>query len=303
MPTGSTFTVPWLIIDGVLQASGSWNATRDPAHFSGGGTLVVLNDPLALAGPVGLTAIPGNAQVGLVWTPVPGAASYTIRRATVSGGPYSVIGASPAAAFTDSTAINSTTYYYVITVIVSGLESTPSAEVRATPGANIWTGTSTTAWETAGNWSAAVPASGNVAMFSGPLTTNQPSVSGANSVGGLLFESPGWTINSTSAGNFIIGASGVVVNATSGTITLNKAATVLAGTRIWKGKTGSTLVMASMGGPTATSDPPMGRSARSRPTGGTLEADIQRQRSEHLLTSFLPASSKPTSPGGSTAAT
>ena len=119
-----------------------------------------------------------------------------------------------------------------------------------------------------------------MAIFGGPLTANQPSVSGANSVAGLLFDSPGWTLNSAWR-TLTIGTGGVVVEAASGTVTLNKAVTVLAGTRTWKNKTGSTPVMASMGGPTAT--PPCNGGSFRPGLWRNLETDIQRERREHLL--------------------
>ena len=121
---------------------------------------------------------------------------------------------------------------------------------------NVWTGATGTAWETLGNWSAAVPTSSDVAVFAGSLTNNQPSITGSNSVAGMLFESPGWTLNSASSGALTIGANGVVVDANSGSITLNKTVTILAGTtRFWKGKTGSTLVLPTVpGAPTGTTN-------------------------------------------------
>src|SRR5579859_7730865 len=42
--------------------------------------------------PVGVTASPGNAQVALTWTASSGAASYNVKRATASAGPYTTVG-------------------------------------------------------------------------------------------------------------------------------------------------------------------------------------------------------------------
>jgi hypothetical protein len=44
--------------------------------------------PVIPAAPTGLTATPGYAQVGLSWTASTGAATYNVKRGTVSGGPY-----------------------------------------------------------------------------------------------------------------------------------------------------------------------------------------------------------------------
>ncbi len=191
--------------------------------------------------------------MNLNWNAVAGASGYTVQRATASGGPYATVQTTGAPSFTDFTTVNGVTYFYVVRATVGGEESSPSAEVAATPGTSIWTGAVGTAWEAPGNWNSVLPTNTSVAQFAGPLTANQPAISGANSVSGLLFESPGWTVNSASSGTLTIGGGGVVVNAGSGTITLNKAVTVLNGAnRYWKGKTGSTLVLASLATPAAT---------------------------------------------------
>ena len=39
----------------------------------------------------GLTATAGNGQVALSWTASTGATSYNVKRATVSGGPYTMV--------------------------------------------------------------------------------------------------------------------------------------------------------------------------------------------------------------------
>ncbi|WP_260706595.1 DUF4962 domain-containing protein [Edaphobacter flagellatus] len=84
--------------------------------------------------PTGLMATTGNAQVALSWTASSGASSYTVERATVSGGPYITIASGiTTTSYTDTSVTNGTTYYYVITgdnVIGS---STLSAEVTSTP--------------------------------------------------------------------------------------------------------------------------------------------------------------------------
>ena len=251
LTTGVSQTVMSLYINGIWQVSGTWNATRDSVHFSGAGNLIVTAGPINV--PSGMTLTPGNSKVSFSWTAIAGAASYTVKRATVSGGPYTSVGTTATASFTDSAVTNGQTYYYIVTSTVDGVESQPSTEATATPSTNVWTGASSTAWETLGNWNTAVPTSSDVAEFAGSLTTNQPSITASNSVGGMLFESPGWTLNSASSGTLTIGANGLVVNANSGTITLNKTVTILAGaTRFWKGKTGSTLILASLGGPTGT---------------------------------------------------
>jgi len=85
--------------------------------------------------PSGLSAIGGNAQVGLSWTGVPAATSYSLYRSTVSGGEGSsqvatgILGTS----FVDNTVTNGTTYYYVVAGVNGLGTSGPSNEAVATP--------------------------------------------------------------------------------------------------------------------------------------------------------------------------
>ncbi len=86
--------------------------------------------------PTGLSATAGNAQVALSWTVSTGATSYNIKRATVSGGPYTTIATGVSAtSYTDTTAANGTTYYYVVSAVNTSGESANSAQVSATPSA------------------------------------------------------------------------------------------------------------------------------------------------------------------------
>ena len=92
------------------------------------------------AGPAGLTGVAGNNQVSLAWNTLLGATSYNLKRSTTSGGPYTVISTSGIVTGTnyiDSTAINGTTYYYVVsaaTSISAAIETANSAtEAKVTP--------------------------------------------------------------------------------------------------------------------------------------------------------------------------
>jgi len=90
--------------------------------------------PLPPATPSGLAAIPGNAQVTLSWSSVSGATGYNLKRATVSGGPYTVIASDLASpSFTDTGLTNGTTYYYVVNAANTGGTSADSSEVSAVP--------------------------------------------------------------------------------------------------------------------------------------------------------------------------
>lgn len=86
------------------------------------------------AAPTGLTATAGNNQVALAWNASAGATGYNVKRATVSGGPYTTIAPNSAStSFTDTTAVNGTTYYYVVSALNAAGESANSSQVSATP--------------------------------------------------------------------------------------------------------------------------------------------------------------------------
>jgi len=89
------------------------------------------------AAPTGLVAMGGNAQVSLLWTTSAGATSYHVKRATVSGGPYTQVAAPTSASYTDTALTNGTKYYYVASALNSAGESANSAEVSATPTAPV----------------------------------------------------------------------------------------------------------------------------------------------------------------------
>jgi fibronectin type 3 domain-containing protein len=101
---------------------------------SANGTEVSATPTCSLAAvPTGLTATPGNNQVALSWTASSGATSYNVKRATVSGGPYTTIASPTTTSYTDTTVVNGTTYYYVVSAVNSCGESANSTEVSATP--------------------------------------------------------------------------------------------------------------------------------------------------------------------------
>ena len=108
-------------------------------YLGGGDSSFVESVRQSAAGPAGLSATPGNNQVALTWNALPGAASYNIKRSTVSGGPYTTIstpGAVTGTSYTDSTAVNGTTYYYVVSAATlispAGETANSPTEARAT---------------------------------------------------------------------------------------------------------------------------------------------------------------------------
>ena len=93
---------------------------------------------VSLAAPASLTATPGNAQVSLSWPASIGATSYDVKRAKVSGGPYTTVACATTTSYTDTGLANGTTYYYVVSAAYgagpnAGGESADSSEASATP--------------------------------------------------------------------------------------------------------------------------------------------------------------------------
>lgn len=83
--------------------------------------------------PTGLTATAGTQQVVLAWTASSGATSYHVKRATVSGGPYTQVAAPATNGYTDSAVTSGTAYYYVVSALNTYGESANSSQASATP--------------------------------------------------------------------------------------------------------------------------------------------------------------------------
>ena len=75
-----------------------------------------------------LTATVEKTNANLSWTPVTNVHYYNIKRSTTPGGPYTTIATGSAISFTDE-GLQPGTYYYVVSTVISGMESTNSNEV------------------------------------------------------------------------------------------------------------------------------------------------------------------------------
>lgn len=105
----------------------------------GAGTSVTSSESsfkTATGAPVGLVASASPGQVGLNWTAVTGAASYTVYRGTTSGSLTSLATGVGTNAYLDTTVANGTTYFYAVTAS-NGSESAQSSEVSVRPIANF----------------------------------------------------------------------------------------------------------------------------------------------------------------------
>lgn len=85
--------------------------------------------------PSELKAVGKVGKVDLVWTEVPNAASYSIKRSTKAGGPYETIAknVTQATYYTDADVIAGETYFYVVTASNNYIESGNSNEVSSIP--------------------------------------------------------------------------------------------------------------------------------------------------------------------------
>jgi hypothetical protein len=91
--------------------------------------------------PTGLAATAGVGRVSLKWILPAGNTTqgYVIRRATVSGGPYTAISTwtnNTTPQYTDPSVTNGTTYYYVVASINQSGTSANTSQVSATPAAS-----------------------------------------------------------------------------------------------------------------------------------------------------------------------
>jgi hypothetical protein len=138
---------------------GNYGTTSGGFDQLGYGTLTCTRDPIASgAVPSGLTGYVSAGAVILSWWGGAYATSYNVKRASVSGGPYTTLqtGVTDLLTYTDSTA-SSGTWYYVVTAVTAQGESAPSNEAKVLTGVQLHTrltfdeGAGTVANDSSGN--------------------------------------------------------------------------------------------------------------------------------------------------------
>ena len=145
----NTLALSWSQASGPgTVAFGTPNSSSTTASFSKRGSYILRfsatdgalstsDDVAVLAatpGPTNLLAAPGNAQVGLSWTGVAWATSYNVKRATVNGGPYTLIASGGSATnYLNTGLANGTTYYYVVSASNAEGESLDSVQTTTQP--------------------------------------------------------------------------------------------------------------------------------------------------------------------------
>ena len=91
-----------------------------------------------LPAPSGLTAILGGNQVALSWTASSGANSYDVKRAYISGGPYTTVASGVSGTnYTDTVYYTGANYYYVVAGVDTGGEGAYSPETSVTTSTNL----------------------------------------------------------------------------------------------------------------------------------------------------------------------
>jgi len=89
--------------------------------------------PPAPSAPTGLSVVNSDSQVSLSWLAAVGATNYNVKRSLVSGGPYSLIDNPSGTSTVDTGLTNGTVYYYVVSAVGLGGESTNSLQVSGRP--------------------------------------------------------------------------------------------------------------------------------------------------------------------------
>jgi polygalacturonase len=84
--------------------------------------------------PAKLTATGTNLLIHLNWNAVAGATSYNLKRGTTSNGPCpTVLSGLDTTNYADAAVTDGVTYFYVVTAVVAGVESTNSTQASAAP--------------------------------------------------------------------------------------------------------------------------------------------------------------------------
>lgn len=103
----------------------SWTAISSPIF------IVAAQSPPSA--PTGLTAVGSNALVKLAWNASTNATGYNVKRALVTGDPYTTIQSASGTNHNDAAVTNSVTYFYVVTATNASGESANSVEASARP--------------------------------------------------------------------------------------------------------------------------------------------------------------------------
>ncbi len=126
-----------LTLNGVGPATGRRSVCLDYLDFNPDGTIkpvvqTTTGVSVARTSPTDLTTAIYGGGVRLGWNTVPGAASYNVKCATVSGGPYVTVQTVNSPSCLDTGVTNGATYYYVVSAVIAGSESSNSPQASVT---------------------------------------------------------------------------------------------------------------------------------------------------------------------------
>ena len=89
--------------------------------------------PAVPAAPTGLTAsASGKKKIALAWNAVSGATSYTVKRSTTTGGPYTNVATITGTSYTNTGLTSGVTYYYVVSAANAQGSGPNSSQAGAT---------------------------------------------------------------------------------------------------------------------------------------------------------------------------
>jgi polygalacturonase len=134
--TNGTYTL--LTYTGTLSGSAPTLGIK-PAGFnysfdtSAAGQINLIVTPPTPGVPANLTATPTNLAINLTWSLSANAASYNLKRGTISGVYPTIFSGLTSTNYFDTAVTNGVTYFYVVSATNSAGESANSLEVSATP--------------------------------------------------------------------------------------------------------------------------------------------------------------------------
>ncbi len=217
------------------------------AGVSANSTATIIALPAA---PVSLSAVPGDTQVTLIWSPVAGSSSYYLYGGTSSGNETNLVAAAyGGTSFTNTGLVDGTAYYYVVAGTNAGGLGPNSTEASATPTATppppqnlVWQGDGTANiwnWDGVPNWqtngTATIFNNGDTVTFNNAGST-APSVNVASVVQPALI-----IVTNTTAKNYIfsgagsISGTGALVKTGPGTLSLSDTNLYTGGTTVSNG--------------------------------------------------------------------
>ncbi|MGN6178726.1 MAG: cellulose binding domain-containing protein [Mucilaginibacter sp.] len=158
VPNASTYTVkrslnaagPFTVLQSGITGTSFIDASPTPEVSNyyiitaSAGTLegpasTVVSASVPPATPNAPVVVSKSKEIDLSWSSAAGAATYNVKRSTVSGGPYTTIANVTATSYIDLNVSNGTPYYYVISSVGQTKEGLNSAESFGVPGSTSLT--------------------------------------------------------------------------------------------------------------------------------------------------------------------